>query len=415
MVWWRNQIPQLHPVVWFLIAGTGFTRFAQFMVMPFLALYMSHETQASPAVIGLAVGSAPLVGTLFGLFSGIFSDKIGRKRFMLFGMLLGTVAMIGFANARSVVAFIVFSSVNGLVRPLFEPSAQATIADFTPADMRGAAFALRYWAINVGAAVGPLVGAWLGTVSSGWTFYITASVDALYVIFLLVKVPANIQSMDVQQPISTGLKTPSPLQLLGILGRDRAFLIFLLAVLTETFGYAQINSTLPESLAMHYTVSVSAHIFSLLVFTNAVEVVVCQWFIHKSVQRLSALSQIVIGQILFAAGYALFGILHSLPGEFLGMVVLTFGEICSFPPRSRYIAEIAPLGARATYYGASSLSSFGFFLGPWLGGVVLRDWGDAWMFRCVAMLVLAGVPLFLLSHYIRKLHVSVAENTPIQG
>lgn len=57
-----------HPLVWIILGGTIFTRIASFMAMPFLAIYLHNEIQASPLQIGLTIGIAPLISTVGGFF-----------------------------------------------------------------------------------------------------------------------------------------------------------------------------------------------------------------------------------------------------------------------------------------------------------------------------------------------------------
>ena len=75
----QTIIKYFHPLVWIILSGTIFARTASFMAMPFLALYLHNQLHASPLVIGLTLGVAPLFGTFGGLFGGYFTDRFGRK------------------------------------------------------------------------------------------------------------------------------------------------------------------------------------------------------------------------------------------------------------------------------------------------------------------------------------------------
>lgn len=69
-----------HPVVWWMIGATMMTKVTQFMVFPFMALYMSVHTHANPGVIGLAVGTGALTSTFFGSSAAVSPTGLAASR-----------------------------------------------------------------------------------------------------------------------------------------------------------------------------------------------------------------------------------------------------------------------------------------------------------------------------------------------
>jgi len=388
----NHFIRQYHPVVWWTITATALTRLTQFMVMPFMALYMAAHTQASAGIIGLAIGMGAASSTVFGFLGGMLADKYGRKGMMVMALFFNALVMSGYANARTVWEFFVLSALNGLTRTLFNPASQAMLADLTTVEQRKTVFAMRYWAINVGASVGPILGGYLGTVATGVTFYLAAGVSVLYAIVTWVVFPESKPQPSLQHK---PFRFQSSLRLIFA---DNAFWIFMLGGLLVSIGYAQIESTLPQFMDRLVGSQAAVEMFAIVLTANAITVIFLQWPLMWLTNRLGTVRSMALGQFLFAIGFFLFGFSHNLT-TFLGaMLVVTFGEIIEFPASSQYMSILASESARGTYFGAYSLRQIGFLLGPWLGGLLLETAGGKTLFTAIAILVALGIPLYAWSH-----------------
>lgn len=384
-----------HPIILWIVGGTLLTRFTSFMVMPFMAIYMKVHTGASTGVIGLAIGAAALTSMSLGLIGGTLADKYGRKGLMIAALIINIFTMIGYANARHILIFFVLSIGSGLTRVLFEPSSKSMLTDLATERERSNVFALRYTAINIGAAVGPIVGGYFGTVSTGWTFYLCALANLIYLCFVIAKFPGQknasiFRSNDGGTPI---VSTPfSFLHTVQTLLFDRALLLFLIAAFLSSFGYSQIDTTLPQAFALTMDPTRAAALFGVILSSNAIEVVILQMPIARLVGRMGLVQSMMLGQLIFAIGYIVMGIAHSTQADLVAMFIITLGEIIIFPQNSQYISELAPPTMRASYFGAWSLADLGTFMGPWLGGMVLPWSGRALLFSMVGVGVGIGIP-----------------------
>ncbi|QQE79484.1 MFS transporter [Alicyclobacillus sp. SO9] len=430
---------QYHPVVWWIVGATAVTRITQFMVMPFLALYMAVHTHAGTATIGLAIGMAALTSTVFGFIGGPFADKYGRKGIMVLAMIISAVALAGFANARVTWVFFVLSALNGLTRTLFGPASQAMLTDVTSPELRSNVFAMRYWAINVGASMGPVVGGYLGTVATGWTFYLAAAVSGLYGIVILLIFPESSKLgaeraerpvlMKTMQTMKTILgKYFHPVQsgkarraefknrtakkganlpeitfrkALQTVFADKALLLFVLATIFSNIGYSQVESTLPQFMGQMFTSHLAARTYAWVLTSNAVEVVILQLPLTKITNKFGLIPSMVLGQVLFGIGYVGLGFSTGLWSFVASMLVVTMGEIIVFPRNSEYLSVLAPDNLRATYFGASTLRSIGFFLGPWIGGWMLGKAGGPAVFTVIAGVAAVAAPFYVWSNHVR--------------
>jgi MFS family permease len=73
-----------------LILGAGLIKAANFISMPFLALFLAKKSALSAFEIGLIIGLNPLAAILGAFFGGPLSDKLGRKKILLSSLLLTT-------------------------------------------------------------------------------------------------------------------------------------------------------------------------------------------------------------------------------------------------------------------------------------------------------------------------------------
>ncbi len=398
----RMLFQSYHPVVWWMIGATMMTKVTQFMVFPFMSLYMSVHTHATPGIVGLAVGTGALTSTIFGFVGGGLADRFGRKLMMVFAMAGSACVMIGFANARTIIVFFILSAIMGIVRTCFDPASSAMLTDVTVPEKRGTVFAMNYWAINVGASIGPILGGYFGTVATGWTFYLTAAFDLMYALLILIKFPES--KPDLDRTAGTHTETPqfSFGEAFHAIAADKAFLTFLVASMLGGIAYSQIETTLPQYLEHLTSARHAASMFSIILASNAVEVVVLQVFLSKVAGRFGIIRAMMGAQVLFSMGYFGMSVSHALLEFLVSMLVLTVGEIISFPAGSQYVTMLADERMRATYFGANNLGGLSFFIGPWLGGVLLHATNGTVLFLVIAMMNLIAIPFLRSSDRLRK-------------
>ncbi len=116
-----------------------------------------HITDKTPFMRGWAQSSA-LVGCLFGaLLSGIFTDRFGRKRLLIFAGLLFTVSAIGTGLANNFTVFNIFRIIGGLGIGLASNLSPMYIAEISPAKMRGRFVSINQLTIVVGILLAQVV------------------------------------------------------------------------------------------------------------------------------------------------------------------------------------------------------------------------------------------------------------------
>lgn len=367
-------LQDFHPIVHSLVIGTIFVRAASSMSMPFLFIYLSKHTEMSLGTIGLIIGAGSLAGMIGGFVGGTLSDIIGRRRVMLGALYVWAFVFLGFAYGKGVIFFFLLNLLGGLCRSFYEPVSQALMADVTAPQKRFRVFSLRYTAINVGVAVGPIIGTLLAMKASALPFTVTAIIYLLYA-FSLQRLlnQFGIKQIEGQkkEPITFG-------NAWSVISKDVAFRLFILGGVLGAFGYSQMTSTLSKFAEM--SMPNSTALFAVLMSINAIAVVALQHPFTRWMEKRPALTSIIAGNIAYALGDIGYAFATNWAVFIISMVIFTIGEILTHTASDVFIDRLAPEHMRGTYYGAKSFSNLGAFLGPWLGGILLASYGGSVLF-----------------------------------
>lgn len=382
----QRIIQYFHPLVWIILSGTIFVRTASFMAIPFLALYLHNELQASPLLIGVTIGMAPLFATFGGFFGGYLTDRFGRKIVIVVTVFVWSLTYFGFAIAPSATYFVVLNALNGLCRSFFEPGTQALMIDFTEDVKKRRLFSVRYSAINIAAVIGPLLGVWVASLTSpSIPFMITGFMYAMYGVFLLFilnRYEMKQKMLAANQHVFTILKAVS---------HDQKLLLYIAAGILVTIGYSQYDSTLPQFINMN--VEDGVKLFSYVIVANSITVLTFQLPVTILSEKLSIFASLRCGVVIFAVGLFLFGVSSSSWMFIISMVVFSVGEIFCFPMMNAVIEEIAPEEQKGTYLGASQFKNIGGFIGPILGGWLLTAYID-YMFALISLIMLCSIFIY---------------------
>jgi len=379
-----------HPIVHSLLLGTILARLASSMSLPFLAIHLAKNTDLDAVMIGFIVGAGSLAGTFGGFVGGTLSDLFGRRKIMLGALVGWGVVFVGFAAAHHVALFLLLSLLNGLCRSFYEPVSQALMADLTEKEKRMRVFSLRYLAINVGVAVGPLLGALFATSDSSLPFYITGVVYFIYAFSLYLL----LNKFGIRRIEGEKKSEMTFLSVWQAVKGDTVLRYYLLGAIVIAISYSQMTASLSQYVGDKFADGVS--LFAVMMSVNAIVVVVLQVPISRWAEKRAAMTAIAVGTVMYALGNVGFGLSESWLGFIVSMIVFTFGEILTFPASALLTDKIAPERMRGAYYGAQSFSSIGHFIGPWLGGLLLSRYNGTVMFVAMAFVGLVAIVFYRL-------------------
>jgi MFS family permease len=371
--------------VWLLFAGTLINRFGGF-VLVFLILYLTRAGY-SPAQAGLAVGAYGVGAIAAALIGGQLADRIGRRNTIALSMFTAGAAILGLQRAHGFAAIVMLTALTGLTAEAYRPAASALIADLTPPAQRVTAFAWYRMAINLGAALGPMVGGWVAGRSFHWLFWGDALTCALYGLIALTSLPSH-GSQEAVHPAAAEAPSGVPSPRRGWLG-DPVFLRFLVASSLASIVYAQMYSTFPLQVAAR---GLSSAVYGTLVGLNGLVVLVLEIPIASVTRRLPKPPVIALAYLLLGLGFGLTGSAGGVWALGVAVVIWTIGEIVGAPVGSAYVSELAPPGMLGRYQGAWGMTfALGYVIGPALGAAVF-GWRPVWLWGgCFGFCLLAAI------------------------
>jgi len=204
-----------------------------FMILPVFALYAESLPDATPLLIGVAIGIYGLTQALLQIPFGMASDKFGRRRMITLGLILFAIGSVVAASADSLIGIIIGRALQG--GGAVAAVIMALTADLTREEQRTKAMAVIGMSIGgaftLALVIGPLLNSWIGI--SG-IFWFTAILALLAMLVLWTQVPQPAQShMHHDAQLDPGL-TWSVLKDTQLLRLDAGILI-LHTILTATF------------------------------------------------------------------------------------------------------------------------------------------------------------------------------------
>ncbi|MBE9002757.1 MFS transporter [Nostoc sp. LEGE 12447] len=125
-------------------------------VEAFLPLY-ALSVGIDQAAVGLVFGSQVGVKVLARPLMGRMSDDHGRKRQIVVGMLLSSMATWLFCQTKSIFLLLLISAVFGLGIAIASAATSALVADLAPTNSRGTALGIMSAIMDVGQASGPIL------------------------------------------------------------------------------------------------------------------------------------------------------------------------------------------------------------------------------------------------------------------
>ncbi len=337
---------------WWLWSGTLVTRLGYF-VQPFLVLYLTSARSLSApraALVVSAFGAGSLVSQPLG---GLLADRLGRRRALTAGLTASAVTLLALGAARTTPLMLAAATLAGASLDLYRPASQALVADLVAPQVRPRAYALLYWAVNLGYAVATAAAGFLASVGFGWLFILDAATSLVFAILVgrgIRRVPSYVGNDHLGDPRDERPYRPHDRDgLLTVLG-DRLLLGFAAITLLYAVVYLQVASTLP--LAVRAS-GLPTSAFGLVISLNGLLIVAVQPFTVHLLDRIDRVKVLAAGQLILGVGFALTGLCHSL-WQFAGSVtVWTIGEIATAGTATAVVADLAPSHLRGRYLGVA--------------------------------------------------------------
>ena len=359
-----------------LVVGTFVNR-TGLVVLPFLALYMSGPRAFSVAQATAAVsiyGAGAFAG---GFVGGWLSDRVGRRPVLLASLGGAALPMAGIPFVASYAAVLALVFAFGVLSEMYRPAVSAAVADLVPEARQPRAYAIVYWAINLGAAVGPALGGLIAERSYTGLFVLEGVSLFAYAAIVLVSVP------ETRPAVAEGVVRPR-IDLRPV-ARDGALAALAVVVLLVGIGFYQLFTSLP--LAMEAD-GLSERYFGFVVTVNGALIVLIGLPVAAWVGDRATRWPVPVAVALVAIGLAFQIPAHTFGAYAACAIVWTLGEMAFLPVVPTLVSKLAPTDLRGSYQGVYHASwGLAKMLGPALGGLVFAGYGSSALWGGAAALV----------------------------
>ncbi|MES2102556.1 MAG: MFS transporter [Pseudomonadota bacterium] len=367
---------------------------------PFLAIYLTRRMELDQQQVGLLLCAAMVLATLFGLYSGYLADRFDKRRLM--AMAVATIALLSLAITRfnSALAVVLVLACTDAAMALRSIALKALLADLLPVQQRSRAFSVNYTLINLGYAVGPMLGSLVLGFGDAWPFYISA-------VFVMLSSQAapRPQFSPVARPekeAAAGAR-PSFRATLLLLKTDRQLLLFTIGSLFSAFVYGRFVIYLSQYLLVSQGAARASALIPYLIMTNAVGVVALQYPLGKFIRGDNVMRWIGLGSLMFVLGLLGFMVADTLPVWIASMLLFTLGEVIVIPAEYLFIDSIAPAAQKGSYYGVQNLSTLGDALSPLVCGTLLIRAAPSAMFVALIAAASGGAAMYYAGGRSRQL------------
>jgi len=353
---------------------------------------------------------------LLPIFAGALADKFGFKKAFSFAFgvlatgyfLIGSTGMKIFSGLYYridlywlLAIILIFTAIGG---SFIKPSVLGTVALSTTNETKSLGYAIYYWLVNIGAAIGPLLAFFVRDIF-GIEFVYLVSAISCGLMFLITRIfyknpPA--QSENSKQELKTVI-----INLFKVLKNFR-FITFLLIFGLYWVLFWQFFIIIPFYISDY--ISTEAPI-ELILSNGAWTIILFQIPVNRLTKNISTQKAIIIGFILATIAWLMwFFVLPLTNGNFinafgtkipiaipviiLGIFTFSIGEQTQAPRFYEYVADLAPKGQAALFQGYAFLPiaiAWGF--GGAFGGWVYHTFSTIKHQPQIIFLIMSGIGL----------------------
>lgn len=340
---------------------------ASTMIFPLLPSYAEHF-HASNFFIGMLAASFALAQLLSSPFWGILSDRLGRKKIILFGLAGLAFSFLVFAVTGNIVTLFLSRFIQGIFSGAIMPSARAYIADLTSKENRVKAMGRIGAALGTGVILGPALGGILSESQLALPFLIAALLAIANFIFVFLLMPESPKEKMSSGHIGIHLVFVSFKHLAKGMKGDLAPLFFLSFLWSFAVSNNQVN--IPLLGTNSFSLSAS-HIGLGFTFMGIVSAVTQFLFITKISLQFGQKKTALAGLVIMGFSIITMPFLpHSAWFLYLAMACAGLGSALARPIITAMLSEETKEGQGITMGTANSFESLGRLVGPLLGGTL---------------------------------------------
>jgi MFS family permease len=357
-------------------------------VQTFLLLYLVYR--------GFSIGAAGMclvaysVGSIFGtLLGGELTHRFGARATISSVMAVSgpLVAALPWVSGTGMLGLVLAdAALAGLVTQAYRPASAVLLSDLMPEKFQVMAFSMMRIALNIGAALGPLLAAVLITVNWDLLFWFDGATAIVYAALAFALLPKAI-GQGAEEPAEE--ESANRRSAYAVLVRDTRFLCYLGSIFIGTIVYVQFFVALPLEIVAD---GHSTALYSAVLTTSSLVLISCELKITSYVTRWNPRLAVGLGHVVFALGVGGWGLASGSSAlVIISTVLFVSGLMMSGPSMFAFPAK-APSPVKARYVGtAHAVIGLSSALGPAIGVFAWTQLGNGLWAMGALLGVVAGV------------------------
>lgn len=378
-----------------LLCGSFIVSVGSSLLWPLTTIYMHNYLGQSLTTAGIVLFINSLALIAGSYLGGRMYDKDRKnaRRWLLGAIFLSTSAvflLIFFNDWPIFAVLLLLDNFGGGIAITIENSLATGIKEKSSRQV----FNMLYFMQNVGVVIGTLLVGVLVEISIEWIFIINFILFAFFwlVVYRHYYVP---KAALVKEQVAKKGQDKTPLRYVWVIG---AILLLFFAIET---GYSQWQSNL--SIYME-SLGISVKSYGFLWTINGIVIVCGQPVLNKlldDILKIKLIYKLYLGSALFVLGFFTLLFATDYPHFILTMVIVTLGEILTFPTIPAVIDNLSTLSEKGKYQGAVSVfAALGRALGPLAGGLIVDNSSYNMLFTVmIALMGLATLFVIVVAQF----------------
>ncbi|RXJ00737.1 MFS transporter [Anaerobacillus alkaliphilus] len=359
------------------------TDLSQMAIFPFMAIYFSIQVGQGMAGIMLAVNI--LCSIVAGLFSGYLADQLGRKKVMIFALIIQVAALVIMALVNSPwfvsvwITYLMFL-ISNVSSGIINPAASAMIIDCSKEEERPYIYGLQYWSGNIAISIGVIIGAIFFESSRFLLFFAFALISLFTLIIIVFFINETMKPVTLVKDTSNPPLNKNIFTNYWSVVNDYRFMLFVIGTVFIFSLEFQLDKYIAVRLKEEFQTMIFGYeiggiqMFSFILLTNTLIVVVATLHLTKWISKWNHKLILTIGLLIYSLSFSTLAFSNSLTILMLAALLFTLGELMYSPIRQTLLAGIIPEQSRASYMAVDNLAlnvamllgSLGLTLGAYL-------------------------------------------------
>ncbi|RPJ24549.1 MAG: MFS transporter [Chloroflexi bacterium] len=388
-----NEFPRLF---WIVVLARFIDALGATILFPFFSLYVTQKFGVGMMQAGILLGINSFFALGGSMVGGALADKFGRRKLILFGLVLSGLSSLSLGLADSIQMMYPLIIVVGLLSSMANPAHEAMLADILPEAKRQEGYGILRIVFNYAWIFGTAMGGFIAARSFFALFVIDAVISCIVAALLFRLLPETKPRVKEE----AGHKEASFWETIKgyrVVARDLAFVGFIASGMLALIVYIQQYGSL--AVYLRDTHGIDSKGYGVILSITGLEVVLFQFWISRLIRYRPPFLMMMLGAGIFAVGIFLYGIVSGFVMFVIAAMIVCVGEMFYFPTSQVVAAGFAPKEMRGRYMAvAGFITSVPNAIGPGAAGYILDNFDPHLLWYIGGFLCLASALGYFALH-----------------